>query len=63
MLRTTHNRFKSFKLTVDQKNIKAMYTGSNWPEGIRVKRFFESRNPLKSSETAVSCGNEISDSL
>ena len=63
MLNTTHNRFKSFKLTVDQKNIKAMYTGSNWPEGIRVKRFFESRNPLKSSETAVSCGNEISDSL
>ena len=63
MLNTTHNKFKSFKLTVDQKNIKAMYTSSNWPEGIRVKRFFESRSPPKSSETAVVGRSEISDSL
>lgn len=40
----THNRFSSFKIKAECKDVKEMYDPELWPEGALVRRFYEPRH-------------------
>ena len=44
-LQMSHNRFKSFKLTIRKKDFDTMQSDAfELPEGVVVRRFFQKRN-------------------